>query len=159
MLFVGINPGLYSGATGWHFARPGNRFWRALHGAGFTDRLLHPSEQRELLSRGLGITNVVPRTTARADELTDEELRAGGDRLRGLVNVIRPHWVAVLGVSAYRVAFDAPDARLGQQGVMLADSRAWVLPNPSGLNAHYQLPRLVESFAALRDAASCDIDE
>ena len=153
VLFCGINPGLYSGATGWHFARPGNRFWPALHRAGFTHRQLHPSEQHELLGLGMGVTNLVPRTTATADELSDDELRAGGVRLRGLVRQYMPGWLAVVGVSAYRVAFGATEATVGRQTITLGETGLWVLPNTSGINAHYQLPRLVEAFAALRDAA------
>ncbi len=152
VLFCGINPGLYSAATGWHFARPGNRFWPALHRAGFTERQLHPSEQHVLLAMGIGVTNLVPRTTATAASLSEEELRHGRDRLHDLVEAIRPRWLAVLGVSAYRVAFNAPHAMLGEQPQTLGPTRLWVLPNPSGLNAHYQLPELVEAFAACRRA-------
>jgi TDG/mug DNA glycosylase family protein len=150
VLFVGINPGLYSGAVGHHFARPGNRFWTVLHRAGFTDRVLAPGEQRELLAVGCGITNLVARTTARADELSADELRAGGRRLVRLVRRRRPARVAVLGVTAYRAAFDRPRAVVGRQPEPLAGTELWVLPNPSGLNAHYQLPQLAEAFAELR---------
>ena len=153
VLFCGINPGLYSGATGWHFARPGNRFWAALYGSGFTDRLLHPSEQRDLLAYGLGITNLVRRTTARADELSDDELRSGGARVQTLAATYRPAWVAIVGVTAFRTAFSLLGGDVGPQDLVLADARVWVLPNPSGLNAHYQLPRQIEAFAALRAAA------
>jgi TDG/mug DNA glycosylase family protein len=153
VLFCGINPGLYSGATGHHFARPGNRFWPALHAAGFSDRLLPPWEERELLARGYGITNLVARTSASADELTSDELVAGRRRLDRLVRRHAPRWVAVLGVGAYRTAFGRPLARVGQQAESLAGARLWVLPNPSGLNAHYQLPDLVREFAALHAAA------
>ena len=152
VLFCGINPGLVSAATGHHFARPGNRFWPALAGAGFTPRVLLPAEQEELLGLGLGVTNVVPRATARADELTTEELVAGGDRLRRLVADVAPAWLAVVGVTAYRVAFGAPRAAVGAQPDALGRTRVWVLPNPSGLNAHWQLPEMVAEFARLRAA-------
>jgi double-stranded uracil-DNA glycosylase len=144
---------LMSAATGHHFARPGNRFWPALHGSGLTLRRLRPAEQGELRLLGLGITNLVPRPTARADELTAEELRAGAARLRDLVAETGPAWLAVVGVTAYRTAFDAPRAVVGrQEDVRLGTTRVWVLPNPSGLNAHWQLPDLVAEFARLRAA-------
>ena len=152
VLFVGINPGLYSGATGHHFARPGNRFWPTLHGAGFTPRQLRPDETEALLELGLGITNIVNRTTATAAELTPDELRAGGDRLRATIATYRPCVVAVLGVTAYRAAFGRPKAAVGRQPEALHGAELWVLPNPSGLNAHYQLPQLVELFAQFREA-------
>ncbi len=152
VLFCGINPGLYSGATGHHFARPGNRFWPTLHQAGFTARLLDPSEERELLTLGYGITNLVPRATATADELAPEELAAGRRRLEAKVKRYRPRVVAVLGISAYRTAFAQPAASLGPQSEHLASAAVWVLPNPSGLNAHYQLASLVEHFRELRQA-------
>ena len=151
ILFCGINPGLYSGATGFHFARPGNRFWPTLHQAGFTPRLLSPSEQSELLAHGYGITNLVPRTTATADKLTPEELLASKKRLEGKVNRYQPRLVAVLGIGAYRTAFQEPKAILGLQTRKLADANLWILPNPSGLNAHYQLADLVEQFRILRE--------
>jgi TDG/mug DNA glycosylase family protein len=150
VLFCGINPGLYSGATGHHFARPGNRFWPTLHQAGFTPRLLHPSEERELLVYGYGITNLVPRATATADELAPDELVAGRRRLESKVKRYQPQVVAVLGISAYRTAFARKVASLGAQPERLEDARVWVLPNPSGLNAHYQLADLVEHFQMLR---------
>ncbi len=152
VLFVGINPGLWSGATGHHFARPGNRFWPTLHRSGFTPRQLHPSEKEELLSLGLGITNVVDRTTARADELTAEEIVAGGRRLRRKVRRYAPRYLAVLGLGPYRLAFGSREAGVGEQPETIGDTRIWVLPNPSGLNAHYQLPDLTREFAALRAA-------
>ena len=152
VLFCGINPGLYSGATGHHFARPGNRFWPTLHQAGFTARLLDPSEERELLTLGYGITNLVPRATATADELLPEELVAGRRRLEAKVKRYRPRALAVLGIGAYRTAFAQKAATLGPQPERLADATVWVLPNPSGLNAHYQLAKLVEHFQELRDA-------
>jgi TDG/mug DNA glycosylase family protein len=153
VLFCGINPGLYSGATGWHFARPGNRFWRVLHEAGFTDRVLHPSEQGLLPHFGLGITNLAPRTTATADELTADELLAGAERLRRVVGRWRPEWLGVVGISAYRIAFDSPTAVVGRQDLTIGATRVWVVPNPSGLNAHYQVPELVAAFRELREAA------
>jgi TDG/mug DNA glycosylase family protein len=152
VLFCGINPGLYSGATGFHFARPGNRFWPTLHRAGFTSRLLAPFEQRELLTLGYGITNLVARTTATADELSLEELLAGKKRLERKVKQYAPRLVAVLGIGAYRSAFQEPKAVLGRQSKKLANSDLWILPNPSGLNAHYQLSDLVEQFRLLREA-------
>jgi double-stranded uracil-DNA glycosylase len=153
VLFCGINPGLVSAATGHHFARPGNRFWPALHGSGFTSRLLRPAEQGELRSLGLGITNVVARASARADELSNAEFVAGGERLRELVAEVRPAWLAVVGLTAYRVAFATPKAVVGPQELRLGATRVWVLPNPSGLNAHWQLPALTAEFARLRTAA------
>lgn len=152
VLFCGINPGLYSGATGHHFARPGNRFWPTLHQAGFTPRLLHPSEERELLTFGYGITNLVPRATATADELAPDELVAGRRRLESKVKRYQPQVLAVLGISAYRTAFAQKIVMLGKQPEHLLNTIVWVLPNPSGLNAHYQLGDLVEHFRALRQA-------
>jgi len=152
VLFCGINPGLYSGATGHHFARPGNRFWPALHRSGFTPRQLAPWEERQLLRLGLGITNLVMRTTARASELSDEELRAGGRELTERVNRFRPRWLAVLGVTAYRAAFGLQASSVGPQTDRLGPARVWLLPNPSGLNAHYQLPELASEFDRLRAA-------
>jgi TDG/mug DNA glycosylase family protein len=152
VLFCGINPGLYSGATGHHFARPGNRFWPTLHQAGFTPRLLDPSEERELLRLGYGITNLVPRATATADELAPAELVAGRRRLETKLKRYQPQVVAVLGIGAYRTAFAQKAATLGQQPERLANVILWVLPNPSGLNAHYQLSNLVEHFRELLQA-------
>lgn len=150
VLFCGINPGLYSGATGHHFARPGNRFWPTLHQAGFTPRLLAPSEERELLSYGYGITNLVRRATATAEELAGEELVAGEKRLESKVKRYLPQVVAVLGISAYRTAFGKKAVMLGQQPDRLSNAIMWVLPNPSGLNAHYRLEDLAEYFRMLR---------
>ena len=150
VLFCGINPGLYSGATGHHFARPGNRFWPALYGAGFTNRLLAPSEESELLRSGYGITNVAERTTAGAAELSPEELKRGGRRLRAKVEKNKPQFLAVLGIGAYRMAFGHPKANLGKQPEMIGSTKIWVLPNPSGLNAHYQLKDLIKMFRELR---------
>jgi double-stranded uracil-DNA glycosylase len=153
VLFCGINPGLVSAATGHHFARPGNRFWPVLHAAGFTPRLLWPAEQGKLAGLGLGITNMAPRATARADELTVAELVAGGARLRELVARTCPAWLAVVGITAYRTAFAAQAAVVGPQEPW-GMTGVWVLPNPSGLNAHYQLPALTAAYAALHEAAT-----
>ncbi len=153
VLFCGINPGLWSAATGHHFARPGNRFWPALHRGGWTPRQLDPSEQGDLLTYRLGITNVVARGSARADELTTAELIAGGEILTRKVRRCRPAWLAVLGITAYRTAFGHRDATVGPQPETIDATRVWVLPNPSGLNAHYTLPRLADAFAELRAAA------
>ena len=150
VLFCGINPGLYSGATGHHFARPGNRFWPALHGSGFTPRLLSPFEDRALLELGLGVTNVVNRTTATADELGPEELVRGAKALKTKVRKHRPRCLAVLGMQAYRIGFGHKGAGIGLQDETIGASQVWLLPNPSGLNAHYQLPRLIDVFEELR---------
>jgi TDG/mug DNA glycosylase family protein len=152
VLFCGINPGLYSAATGWHFARPGNRFWPALHRSGFTPRQLHPSEQDQLPPLGLGITNLVARATARADELSAAELVEGGETLAAKVRSFGPKWVAVVGVTAYRTAFGLRKAALGRQEATLGGAGLWVLPNPSGLNAHFTVDRLAAEFAALQMA-------
>ena len=152
VLFCGINPGLYSGAVGHHFARPGNRFWKTLHRSGFTDRVLSPFDERELLERRLGITNLVTRATVGADDLTAEELRAGGRRIARTLRRYRPRAVAFLGIGAYRTAFGVRAAAVGPQPVTLAGVRVWVLPNPSGLNAHYGLDELAAAFAELRAA-------
>jgi TDG/mug DNA glycosylase family protein len=150
VLFVGINPGLYSAAVGHHFARPGNRFWPALALSGFTPVQLSPGDDRTLLRLELGITNVVARTTARADELAKEELTRGAAILEEKVRRFRPRAVAVLGVTAYRVGFERAKAQLGQQEETLGGRPLWVLPNPSGLNAHHQLADLAGSFRSLR---------
>lgn len=149
VLFVGINPGLYSGAVRHHFARPGNRFWPALHKAGFTPRLLSPYDERELLEYGCGITNLVNRATANAAELTAKELRAGARRLAAKVRRHRPRVVAILGVGAYRAAFNCSRVRIGEQPEPIGNIKVWVLPNPSGLNANYQLPELARLFRRL----------
>ena len=153
VLFCGINPGLYTAAVGHHFARPGNRFWPALYAAGFTDRLLSPFAERELLKSGYGITNVVPRTTATADLLTKDEIIAGGKRLRAKVLRYRPRILAVLGLGAYRTAFHQPKAGIGRQEDRIGETVLWVLPNPSGLNANYQAPELARLFRELREAS------
>jgi len=151
VLFCGINPGLYTAAVGHHFARPGNRFWPALHAGGFTDRVLSPFDERELLKSGYGITNVVMRTTATADQLTREEIIAGGEQLRAKVLRYQPRVLAVLGVGAYRTAFNQPKATIGRQEATIGETVLWVLPNPSGLNANYQAPELARLFRELRD--------
>jgi TDG/mug DNA glycosylase family protein len=150
VLFCGINPGLYTAAVGKHFARPGNRFWPALHASGFTERLLSPFEEHELLAHGYGITNVVERATATAAELSPEEYKEGGRRLEAQVRRYRPLFLAVLGVGAYRTAFNHPKAKLGLQAETIGETRVWVLPNPSGLNAHYQAGELARLFGELR---------
>jgi len=150
VLFCGINPGLYSAATGFHFARPGNRFWPARHAAGFTPRLFHPSENERLLALGYGLTNLVNRGTATADELSSAELIEGGRALAAKVRRFRPRAVAFVGLGAYRSAFGRPRATLGLQPEPLEGAKVWVLPSPSGLNANYQLPALVKLFRALR---------
>jgi TDG/mug DNA glycosylase family protein len=150
VLFCGINPGLYSGATGHHFARPGNRFWPTLHGAGFTDRLLHPSEEHLLPGYGCGVTNLVPRTTATAAELAKSELADARHALEQKVRRYQPRWLAVLGIGAYQIAFGQRGAHIGKQPERLGSTGLWVLPNPSGLNAHYQLPDLIRLFGELR---------
>ncbi len=146
VLFCGINPGIWSGATGFHFAKPGNRFWKTLHLAGFTDRVLHPSEEYELLERGYGITSFCKRTTARADELTADELIEGGRLLIKKLEKYQPKTLSVLGITAFRAAFEQPKAQLGLQPDKIANIPVWVLPNPSGLNAHYQLNDLAKLF-------------
>ena len=152
VLFCGINPGLYSGATGLHFARPGNRFWRALHEGGLTATLLQPWQQQAMLDARLGITNLVMRTTATAAELDNDELRRGCAQLARKVARYRPRAVAIVGIGAYRVGFDRPRAVVGQQPEALRGALAWVLPNPSGLNANYQPRDFAAAFAALRRA-------
>ncbi len=154
VLFCGINPGLYTAAVQQHFGRPGNRFWPTLYRAGFTPRLFHPSEQLELLRLGYGITNVVARATAAADELTRDELIEGGRILRRKVKRSKPRYLAIVGVGAYRTAFERPKAKLGLQEETIGVTRIWVLPNPSGLNANYQADALAELFGELRVAAS-----
>ena len=153
VLFCGINPGLYTAAVGHHFARPGNRFWKALHDAGFTDHLLSPFAERELLESGYGITNVASRATATADRLTKEEIIKGGKRLTAKVRRYRPAVLAILGLGAYRTAFSRPKAIVGRQDEKIGETVLWVLPNPSGLNANYQQRDLARLFRELRTAA------
>ena len=153
VLFCGINPGLWSGATGHHFARPGNRFWPALHAGSFTPRVLKPFEEQDLLTYGCGITNFVNRTTATAAELTDPELVDGANRLEAVCREYRPRWLALLGIGAYRVGFGRRKAAAGRQADhMLGDTRVWVLPNPSGLNAHQTPASLGRLFGELKAA-------
>lgn len=153
LLFCGINPGLYTAAIGHHFGRPGNRFWPALYAGGFTERLLSPYEERELLAQGYGITNLVERATNLADELTRDELVAGGKRLLAKLKRYKPQMVAVLGVTSFRVAFARPKAVVGDQSERLAGVRTWVLPNPSGLNAHFTPVKLAKLFRELHAAS------
>jgi TDG/mug DNA glycosylase family protein len=152
VLFCGINPGLYTAAVGHHFARPGNRFWPALFAAGFTDRLMSPFDERELVKLGFGVTNVVMRATATADELTRDELRAGGKRLVRKVLRYRPAFLAILGLGAYRAAWGVPKAVIGPQEEQIGETVVWILPNPSGLNAHYQAKDLACVFGELKAA-------
>ena len=159
LLLCGINPSLESGATGFHFGNPNNRLWPVLHLAGFTPRRLHPSETAELVSRGIGITNLVHRSTARADEISNEEIRAGVPRLVELVERVRPQWVAFLGLAAYRIGFGRRNAKVGRQPERIGPAGVWLLPNPSGLNAHYQLPDLVRAYGELYEAVYGARDE
>lgn len=154
VLFCGINASIYSAAVGHHFARPGNRLWKTLYQAGFTDRLLDPAEDVRLLERGLGMTNIVARATARADELSAEELKQGYQTLVDKVMQLRPQWLAVLGITAYRIAFDERKAKIGRQPRQIGSTKIWVLPNPSGLNAHYQLADLVVVYGQLHQTIS-----
>ena len=151
VLFCGINPGMWSGATGFHFAKPGNRFWKTLHLAGFTNRVLHPSEEHELLENGYGITSFCKRTTARADELTAEEYVEGGKILVKKIEKYKPRFLGVLGIGAFRTAFNEPKAKLGLQTEKIGGARVWLLPNPSGLNAHYQLNDLARLYSELKE--------
>jgi len=153
VVFVGINPGLYSAATGHHFARPGNRFWKALHQSGFTQRILRPDEDGDLPALGIGITNLVRRASAGAADLSSDELRAGARSLRRSVGRLHPEFVAFLGLGAFRIAFGRPKAAIGEQPDRISPARVWLLPNPSGLNAHHQLPELTARFAELAAAA------
>jgi TDG/mug DNA glycosylase family protein len=154
VLFAGINPGLYTAAVGRHFGRPGNRFWPALHGGGFTPRLFSPFESSRLLELKFGITNLVDRATARADELTDDELRIGGQRLAEKVKRYKPTVVAFVGIHPYRIVSGIKTARVGLQPGLFADAHAWVLPNPSGLNAHYLPAALAQLFGELKTWAT-----
>lgn len=152
LLFCGINPGLYTAAIGHHFGRPGNRFWPALHAGGFTPRVFSPFEEDQLLALGYGITNLVERATNLASELKPDELRAGGRRLLRKLARYRPRYIAVLGVTSFRIAFERPLADVGRQPEPLGDTPVWLLPNPSGLNAHYTPVKLARIFTALRTA-------
>ena len=151
VLFCGINPGIWSGATGFHFAKPGNRFWKALHLGGFSERILHPSEEPELLENGYGITSFCKRTTATAAELSNEEIVEGGKLLVKKIEKFKPQYLAVLGIGAYRTAFNRPKAKLGLQKEKTGKTKIWLLPNPSGLNAHYQLNNLAKLFGELKN--------
>lgn len=153
ILFCGINPGLYSGAVGHHFARPGNRFWPSLYASGFTNRLLSPDEERKLLDFALGITNFLNKATARAADLSDHEIITGGEQLVQKVLEFQPDYLAILGIGVYRKAFSRPKAQIGSQMGRIGETKLWVLPNPSGLNAHYQLEDLVKLFSELRKAS------
>lgn len=150
VLFCGINPGLYTAAVRQHFGRPGNRFWPVLHRSGFTPRQLHPSEQRELLQYGCGITNLVARATTAADELTPDELQAGAKVLERKVKRYSPRVLAIVGIGAYRTAFIRPRAKIGLQPETIGTTTIWILPNPSGLNANYTPSQLVDVFRELR---------
>ena len=152
VLFSGINPGLYTAAVGHHFARPGNRFWPELFAGGFTDCLLSPFDERELLKSGYGITNLVMRTTATANELSADEMREGGRKLTQKVRRYKPEFLAVLGVGAYRAGFGEAKAQVGPQANTIGETKIWVLPNPSGLNAHYQADELARLFRELKMA-------
>jgi double-stranded uracil-DNA glycosylase len=149
VLFCGINPGTLSGELGLHFARPGNRFWKLLHAGGFTPSVLAPAEQHVLPELGIGITNLVGRVTAAASELSAVELREGATHLETKVRSRRPHCVAVLGLQAYRTAFRRPRAAIGPQPERLGGADLWLLPNPSGLQAHYQMPEMIEMYTSL----------
>jgi TDG/mug DNA glycosylase family protein len=153
VVFAGINPGLYSAATGYHFARPGNRFWPTLHRSGFTPRIFRPDEQEQLLGLGLGISNIAARASARADELRPQELITGARILNGKLQRLQPAWLAVLGVTAYRAAFGQRHAAVGRQDETIGETRIWVLPNPSGINAHWTAEALAAEFARLRVSA------
>ncbi len=152
LLLVGINPGLYTAWARHHFAHPGNRFWPALYAGGLTPTLFTPYQNTELLDLGIGITNIVSRPTVRADELTKDELIAGGQRLVRLTEEYRPEWVAILGVTSYRTAFNQPKAKVGRQDMLIGPSKVWLLTNPSGLNAHYTPTKLAEVFGQLNQA-------
>jgi len=152
VLFCGINPGLYTTAIGHHFGRPGNRFWPALHQGGFTPRLYSPYEDMDLLKLGYGITNIAPRTTARADELKPEEMEAGAQALERKVLEFKPRYLAILGIGAYKTGFNRKNVSYGLQPERIGDTNIWVLPNPSGLNANFQMPELAKMFADLKTA-------
>ncbi len=156
VLFCGINPGLKSAELGQHFARRGNRFWKLLHAGGFTDRVFTPDEQTALPGVGVGITNFVARATAAASDLRPEEIRHGADLLAARVGRLQPRCVAVLGLQAYRIGFSAPKADIGLQPDSLAGVPLWLLPNPSGLQARYQLPEMAAMYQELRRFSSAD---
>ena len=155
VLFCGINPSVYSAVVGCHFARPGNRFWPALHKGGFTPHQIAPHNDRDLLELGYGLTNVATRATVAAADLSDDELRADARLLIEKVELYRPQWLAILGIGAYRVAFDEPRAKIGRQTRTIGATKIWVLPNPSGLNAHYTPAQLASKFGELRADVEC----
>lgn len=150
VLFCGINPGLYTAAVGHHFGRPGNRFWKTLFEAGFTDRLLHPSEQELFLKKGYGITNLVERATNLASEIGNHEFTEGGKRLIHKIEEYKPKWLAFVGIGAYKIAFNQPHAITGKQDIVIANANVWLLPSTSGLNANYRPMELVQLFKNLR---------
>lgn len=154
VLFCGINPGLWSGAVGHHFAHPGNRFWKGLHASGFTDEVLSPADERRLLDVGVGLTNLVQVATRSAADLDREQLRHGARELEAKVRRWRPRVVAVLGLTAYRTGFARPQAAIGPQPEGLHGAMLWVLPNPSGVQAHYPFDRLVAELRGLRHATA-----
>ena len=156
VVFCGINPSVYSAVVGHHFARPGNRFWKALHDGGFTPERLHPSRDSELLDHGCGITNLASRATVAAADLEDWELLTGSQVLEEKMRRLAPRWLAVLGISAYRTAFKRPKALLGPQEERVGGVRVWVLPNPSGLNAHYHPPHLARLFRELHEVVEAE---
>jgi double-stranded uracil-DNA glycosylase len=149
VLFCGINPGTLSGELGLHFARSGNRFWKLLCAGGFTESVLSPSEQHILPALGVGITNLVARVTAAASELTTSELREGATQLETRAGNLQPRCVAVLGLQAYRTAFQRPRAAIGRQSELIGGALLWLLPNPSGLQARYQVPEMTEMYKSL----------
>ncbi len=153
ILFCGINPGLYTAAVGHHFARPGNRFWPSLFKAGLTPRLFSPFEEEKLLPLGFGITNLVKRATAAASEIQKDEFKVGAIELEKKAARYKPKVVAILGVEAYRAAFNRSKANVGKQDELLANAKLWILPNPSGLNAHYQIDALAKRFKDVNDYA------
>ena len=160
VLFCGINPSVYSVVVGHHFARPGNRFWPALFASGFTPTRFAPTQDRELLKLGLGITNVASPATVAAADLSVDEMKQGGRELRERVERFAPRWLAVLGISAFRVAWEQPKAMFGEQNARIGGTRVWVLPNPSGLNAHYTPAQLAECFREFRmEVDAEDVDE
>ena len=156
VLFCGINPGTLSGELGLHFARRGNRFWKLLCAGGFTRTVLSPDEQPILPALGIGITNLVGRVTAAASEVSGSELRGGATLLEAKVEMLRPRCVAVLGLQAYRTAFSRPKATIGLQPELLGGALLWLLPNPSGLQAHYQVPEMAEMYKSLFAATGSD---
>jgi TDG/mug DNA glycosylase family protein len=152
VVFCGINPGLYSAAVGHHFAHPSNRFWKVLHQSGFTPQQLEPSQDLQLPKHGLGLTNIVARPSASAKELSKEELIQGRDSLERKIQKYQPQVLGFLGLGAYRQAFQQPKSAIGLQAHLIGGSRVWLLPNPSGLNAHYTIQDLTDLFRHLRQS-------